>query len=164
LDRTKRIIMIHHTLNLESLRNMSSVDTILIDCDGVLTDGKMYMDHTGEKPFKAFDSKDIRAIREIVSQGIRVIIVTADDGAINAKYAHKVGAELIQTRDKGNLPFETFGIFWVVCDDAWDYPMAVKADKVFCPLNVDTSILRLNPTVIQKHGGQGVIAELIRWI
>jgi hypothetical protein len=54
---------------------------------------------------KRLTQKTFRAIREIVSQGIRVIIVTADDGAINAKYAHKVGAELIQTRDKGNLPF-----------------------------------------------------------
>lgn len=142
----------------------SSIDALLIDCDGVLTDGKMYMDHTGEKPFKAFNSKDIRAIREIVAMGIRVIIVTADDGSINAKYAEKVGAELIQSRDKGKLPFESFGKFWVVCDDVWDLPMALKADKVFCPTNVDASILRLSPTIIQKQGGEGVIAEVVRWI
>ena len=29
---------------------------------------------------------------------------------------------------------------------------------------VDASILRLSPTIIQKQGGEGVIAEVVRWI
>lgn len=138
------------------------IDTLLIDFDGVLTDGVKSIDHTGRTMFKHTNSKDTRAIREIIAHGIRVIIVTADKSEINKTYAEKVGAELIVERDKSKLPFETFGTFWAVGDDAWDLVMLEKAQKAFVPKEFDRSLKKIMfLNVLETMPGKGVIAELI---
>lgn len=135
---------------------------ILIDFDGVLTDGKLYIDHKGEKLFKALHSRDIRAIRELVAIGYRVVIVTADDSDFSASYAEKIGVEIYITRDKSDLPFENY---IAIGDDAWDRKMLEKAVKAYIPLDADKSVLDLDKRiVINQYAGRGVIAEFIHLI
>ena len=47
-----------------------------IDLDGCLTDGKIWVNHKGEI-IKGFNSKDLTAIKELISAGNEVHIVTA---------------------------------------------------------------------------------------
>ncbi len=133
--------------------------TIVCDCDGVLTDGKLYMDHTGEKMFKAFHSRDVRAIRELVANGYRFVIVTADEGDINAAFADKTGAEFLYCRNKDLIPFE-YDI--AIGDDAWDVPMLKKANKTICPADADKAAKNICLVHLETKGGHGVIAELVR--
>lgn len=138
--------------------------TILIDCDGVLTDGKQYIDHTGEKMFLAFHSRDVRAIRELIANGYHVVIVTANDSESVKKFAGKVGADYHYSRDKGNLPYENY---IAVGDDAWDLRMLEKAQLAFCPKDADPALKYSNMgklKMLPVNGGQGVIAELVRHI
>jgi 3-deoxy-D-manno-octulosonate 8-phosphate phosphatase (KDO 8-P phosphatase) len=139
--------------------NMDMEKTIVIDCDGVLTDGKLYIDHHGDKMFKAFHSRDIRALRELVANGYHVIIVTADDWPGSLHFAEKTGVELMVCRDKSKLPYENY---IAVGDDAWDVAMLAKASKAFAPADADLSVKRLcNITILNTNGGCGVIAELL---
>jgi 3-deoxy-D-manno-octulosonate 8-phosphate phosphatase (KDO 8-P phosphatase) len=133
---------------------------VLIDFDGVLTDGKQFMDHRGEKMMFAVHSRDNRAIRELIANGYRVIIVTANDAEFIKFYADKVGAEYLHARNKGNLEFENY---IAIGDDVWDVPMLKKAKKAFCPSDADSTVLNLacvKPLGVK--GGHGVIAELVR--
>lgn len=135
---------------------------ILIDCDGVLTDGKLYIDHTGEKPFKAFHTRDVRAIRELVFLGYDVVIVSADDWEGGKHYANKVGAFLHVCRDKREV-VERYREFIAVGDDAWDVPMLKAAKIAFAPVNCDPSVLMIPGIhVLSTKGGEGVIAEIVR--
>ena len=139
--------------------HMDSAKTILIDCDGVLTDGKMYIDHNGEKMFKAFHSRDVRAIRELISYGYQVVIVTADDWPGSKFFASRTGAEILVTRDKSKIKFDKY---IAVGDDAWDVPMLKNAEHAFAPANADVSVKQLcNVQLLYSNGGDGVIAELI---
>jgi len=49
---------------------------ICCDIDGCLTDGKIWVDHQGNI-IKSFNNKDIGAIKELISMGYQVHLVTA---------------------------------------------------------------------------------------
>jgi 3-deoxy-D-manno-octulosonate 8-phosphate phosphatase KdsC-like HAD superfamily phosphatase len=132
---------------------------IYVDCDGVLTDGMLTIDHKGEKLFKRFHTRDVRAIRELVVRGYEVTLVSVDDWGGLACFAEKVGAEVMVARDKGALPQP----YVAIGDDAWDVPMLSRAEAAFCPLDADRSVLDLpGIVVLNAKGGTGVVAALLR--
>lgn len=147
--------------------DLSKINVIVSDCDGVLTDGRLNIDHTGEKMFKSFHSKDVRAIRELVAQGFEFYIVTADDWPGGKEFAEKVGAIFVYLRDKskvrehiGDRPFLAIG------DDVWDVPMLKIAEVAFIPSDGHAfSELQVpGHKRLPVAGGRGVIAELLNWI
>jgi 3-deoxy-D-manno-octulosonate 8-phosphate phosphatase KdsC-like HAD superfamily phosphatase len=141
------------------------IDTLLIDCDGVLTDGKVNISQDGKKLFKSFNSLDIAPTRELISRGIRVIIVTADDSGFAKEWAKKVGAELIVLRNKGDIDTKDFGKFAVCGNDVWDLPMLEIADYKYCPADAHTRIKWLNGIqVLKLKGGEGVMTELYNYV
>lgn len=138
------------------------METIVIDLDGVLTDGKQYITGDGKKLFKAFHSRDVAAIRELIFNGYRVVICTADSDPSGKHFASKVGAEYLNLRDKSKLPFKDF-----ICvgDSAWDIPMMQQAKSFYCPSDADISVMCLpGVRVLATKGGQGVLSELARII
>lgn len=134
---------------------------LLVDCDGVLTDGRFHINHEGNKLFKSFHTRDVRAIRELISvHGFEVIIVTADEWAGIEVFAEKVGAVVHYARDKNKLPFDDY---IAVGDDAWDVPMLRRAVRAYAPKSADWSVRRIPGSIIlETNGGAGVIAELLR--
>lgn len=143
------------------------IRTIVIDCDGVLTAGKQYVDHTGEKVIKDFHCRDIRAIRELAAAGIDVVVMTADDWPGTPAWCERVGCRFICTRDKVAtcveqcfLPEETL----VLGDDAWDVRAMRWAKYRACPADADDSAREaaLGTWVLKARAGRGVVAELVR--
>lgn len=134
---------------------------VVLDCDGVLTDGKVNITADGSKLFKTFHTRDVRAIRELVANGFEVYIVSADDWGGVAQFAEKVGAEFIYLRDKSLI---TFDQFIAVGDDAWDIPLLRRASYRFAPKDCDPSLFdQLDDLVVLRtSGGAGVVAELVR--
>ncbi len=140
------------------------IRNILIDCDGVLTDGKLYIDHDGRKSFKAFHTRDVRAIRELVSLGFAVHIITADDWPGSFHFAEKTGAEVIVSRDK-KLDASKYSPYIAIGDDAWDVGMLLNARIAFAPGDCDFSVLDLclpPSSYLKTKAGQGVVAEMLR--
>jgi 3-deoxy-D-manno-octulosonate 8-phosphate phosphatase KdsC-like HAD superfamily phosphatase len=139
-----------------------SSGTVLVDCDGVLTDGHLTIDRKGEKMFKRFHTRDVRAIRELIFNGYEVVITTADDWEGVFHFADKVGAEVFYCKDKCLIPYTDF---IAVGDDAWDIPILKRAKESFCPVDADPFVLSLpGINVLETKGGNGVIAELVRKI
>lgn len=137
---------------------------LVIDCDGVLTDGKVYMDASGKKMFKAFHSHDVRAIREFVARGMRVIIVSASDWAGMPHFASNTGAELLVLRDKGAFP-ENIPIDFAVGDDTWDVPILERAKHAFHPKDAGEAVRKVpNITELSVYGGCGTVAFLLDYL
>jgi YrbI family 3-deoxy-D-manno-octulosonate 8-phosphate phosphatase len=136
--------------------------TVLIDCDGVLTDGTLTIDHNGEKMFKKFHTRDVRAIRELVANGYEVVIVTADDWPGVFHYAEKVGAVVNVTKDKSNLKYENY---IAIGDDAWDVKMLQGAKMAFCPVDADRSVKNIKGVhVVDCEGGKGIISKILEYL
>ena len=67
------------------MNNMDKIKYLVMDVDGTLTDGKIYMGNDGEI-LKAFNIKDGYGIHDIaIPRGIIPIIITGRSSKIDAK-------------------------------------------------------------------------------
>lgn len=136
---------------------------IISDLDGVLTDGKLNIDSKGKKTFKSFCTRDVRAIRELISRGFEFYIVSADEWSGSKYFADKVGAEFIHLRDKIQMVHRLKGKPFIgVGDDSWDISFLEKATHAYCPSDAHDNVMEIRGINIMKaKGGTGVIAELL---
>ncbi len=78
--------------------------TIIVDCDGVLTDGKKYVDATGQRQMIAFHSRDSIAWKMLVEMGFQVIILTHSLFPGIPAYWEKYGAKVHASKiEKSNV-------------------------------------------------------------
>ena len=68
---------------------------IISDCDGVLTDGKLYYGAEGEV-LKVFNVKDGTAIKALMAEGSKFGIVSGRGSAALAKRAEELGLDFCQ--------------------------------------------------------------------
>ena len=147
---------------------MPTIKQVVLDCDGVLTNGKQYIDPDGEKLFKAFHSRDIKALRWLVAQGLDVVVISADDWDGAPTWCERVGIRFIHARDKlqaikdeGFAPDETI----MVGDDAWDVQALNYVDYPFCPYDAEPVVRKLDGMVrLAVPAGRGVVAGLVRYL
>ena len=132
---------------------------ICCDIDGVLTDGKIWVNHQGEI-IKSFNNKDIGAVKELLSMGYQVYFVTASSWPGSDLYLKRSGADLIVLRNKEEIPFH-YDI--AIGDSGWDIPMLNKARYVFCPSDASKEVKEMDGMHILKcKGGQGVMLEMVQ--
>ena len=144
---------------------MNEVKAIVCDIDGVLTNGKLTIDSNGEKLFKQFHTRDVRAIRELIFNGYEVYLVTADEWEGARHFADKVGAMFINLKDKGRVLEAIQKPFIAVGDDAWDIPMLNIAEEKYCPKDAHYSVKKIKDIKIMgTKGGEGCIAELVNYL
>ena len=143
---------------------INEVTKILIDFDGLLTDGKIYYTHNGEQ-FKGTNTRDVRAIRELISYGYDVIILTASSWPGSETFAKKTGSEIVISKDKKLFADQLNEKFIAIGDDVWDLGLIEKSERFFAPKDCDRAI-RYNSDkieILNSKGGEGVIAELV-WL
>ena len=135
------------------------IKNIVIDVDGVLTDNKVWFDQNGNRS-KGFNSSDIWAIRELISRGFGVVLVTASTWPGLEEYAKRTGAEIIHSRNKEEVEINDFAC---IINDVWDYGIAKKAKAVFFPSDAYFKITKHFPSATQINckGGQGVISHIV---
>lgn len=129
---------------------------IVIDCDGVLTDGRVLYGESGER-FKEFNSRDIVAIRSFTDAGYKVEIRTQSTWPGLRFMADRCGASVLHTKA---IP-DTDYIF--VGDDIPDMNLIKNAVTAYCPADANTAIRKICK-VLPAKSGEGVISELLNEI
>lgn len=142
---------------------MTNVKTILIDVDGVLTDNKVYFTDSGERS-KGFNSKDIRAIRELIANGFEVIALTQSSWPGMVHWAKRTGARVESHRDKWAwVSKHVTDPYIAVGDDTPDYETLRFAELAFCPKDADDSLKSFSKIrVLPSKGGEGCIADIVK--
>lgn len=144
---------------------MDSPKIIVIDCDGVLTNGNLTIDSEGEKLFKQFHTRDVRAIRELIYNGYEVYIISADEWEGTKHFADKVGAVFLNLKDKTHVKELIKKPFIAVGDDSWDISMLKDAQVKYCPKDAFYKVQQIKGIkILQTEGGKGVIAELLTYL
>ena len=82
------------TSNQKILSRAKSIRLLLLDVDGVLTDGRLYFGNNGEE-LKAFNIQDGLGIRLLQRSGIEVGIITGRSSALVARRAEELGLKLV---------------------------------------------------------------------
>lgn len=136
---------------------------LLVDVDGVLTDGRMYVSHTGER-FKAFNARDNRALAEFVAHGWYVALVSTSKWSGLQSFAKRTGVDIFidhQKTQDGIQRITKGEPYIAVGDDVFDIDMLTGAQLAFAPADCDPALNRIEKLVkMDVKGGAGVIAAL----
>ena len=150
-----------------------NIKILVIDVDGTLTDGKVYVGKEGEL-LKVFNIKDGYGIRNILPlHGIHPVIITGRDSVITEKRCEELGiSELYQgISDKAAVLdhlLKKYDLNYsnIACigDDLNDLECIEKAALSGCPLDSTPEILNRADYICKKEGGAGAVQEFIEWL
>ena len=156
---------------------------LVMDVDGTLTDGKIYMGNEGEL-FKAFDVKDGCGIKDLLPQlGIVPVIITARESKILENRCNELlilefyqGIRnkreqleqiLLKYSQSDNISY-SFGNVAYIGDDILDLqcmqPIKESGGLVGCPADAVKEVCAVADFVSSKDGGSGAVREFIEWI
>lgn len=153
------------------------VKYLVMDVDGTLTDGKIYMGGNGEL-CKAFNIKDGCGIHDLLpTAGISPVIITGRTSEILEKRCREIGiTELFQgIRDKLEQLDDMLAVSGhqycnvaYIGDDINDLP-CMKAVKeagglIGCPHDATGQVREIADFVSEKSGGDGAVRDFIEWI
>jgi 3-deoxy-D-manno-octulosonate 8-phosphate phosphatase (KDO 8-P phosphatase) len=148
---------------------------IVMDVDGTLTDGKIYMGNDGEV-MKAFNIKDGCGIHDIaIPSGIVPIIITGRSSKILENRCAELGIDSLYQGvsnkiEKLNeiLNGEDYNRVAYIGDDINDLPcmLSIKAagGVVGCPADSAKEVLNIAEFISSANGGEGAVREFIEWL
>lgn len=149
------------------------IKLLVMDVDGTLTDGGIYMGDKGEL-FKRFNIKDGYAIRHMLPKmGIEPVILTGRESEIVNNRCLELGIKRIYqaSRDKADSLkqiSEDTGIgsegMAYIGDDLNDLPAMRMAVIRGCPSDAVKEIKEICEFVSKSNGGYGAVREFIEWI
>ncbi len=156
---------------------------LVMDVDGTLTDGKIYMGADGEL-FKAFDVKDGYALKEMLPQmGIEPIIITARESRIVENRCRELGiSELHQAcrnkfaklmeilnsySSKDHTTYTPSNVAYIG-DDLLDIfcieQVNIENGLTACPADAAEEVKRVAKYVCKRNAGSGAVRELVELI
>lgn len=154
------------------MRN-DNIKILVLDVDGTLTDGKVYIGETGEL-FKAFDIKDGLGIHDLLPRyGIVPVIITGRQSTILAVRCKEIGIEYLYqgVSDKvGTLKrlLEEWELDYKNCayigDDVNDLPCMKLVAVSGCPADAVMEVKQKVQYIATRNGGCGAVREFIEWL
>jgi len=152
------------------------IKAVLLDVDGVLTDGKKY--YFEGKVAKAFSVKDGQAIFDAKSKGMLFGIITSDGWEGITDRANDLNIEDIYTNTKDKvLAAQDFcskhnlDLSSEVCflgDDVNDIPILTEVALASCVGDATPSVRDLCRSkegyCCTQSGGSGAVRELLEWL
>jgi 3-deoxy-D-manno-octulosonate 8-phosphate phosphatase (KDO 8-P phosphatase) len=145
---------------------------LMLDVDGVLTDGGIYLGATdaGERvEMKRFEITDGLGVRLLREAGIEVAIITGRESAAVRLRAEELGIlECHQDRTAAKLPIaeallRRLGLAWedsaFLGDDLADLPLLRRVGLPAAVGNAVAEVKEVARWVGRRHGGSGAVRE-----
>ncbi len=151
---------------------LQSINTFVLDFDGVLSDGKVYVQSDGEQ-VRATNVKDGYALHYALSNGYRVAVISGGYAqSMRKRYEEFHGMEIhLRVRDKVGKLNEymaenglTVEQVLVVGDDIPDYPIMQMAGLSCCPNDAAEEIKAVADYVSPKNGGNGAVRDIVEMV
>lgn len=151
---------------------MKDIKILVLDVDGTLTDGKIYVDDK-DNSFKAFNVKDGFALVNWLKLGGEVAILTGKKSNIVERRAKELGIKYIiqgsknKKQDLKNLLKElniTFENVAYMGDDLNDLGIMKSVGFSACPKDSVQEVLEITNFISSKNGGDGAVREFLEHI
>lgn len=146
-----------------------AVRLLALDCDGVLTDGRLYYGNQGEE-LKAFSILDGHGIKMLRATGIEVAIITGRRSELVQRRARELGItdlllqgredklEALDTLLEGlGLPREAVAYCG---DDLPDLPAILSVGLGIAPSNAHPAVRERARWITAARGGEGAVREI----
>ncbi len=161
---------INSLLNHSLGNPFTEVKMLIMDCDGVLTDGGMIFSKNGDE-IKKFNAKDGQGIKRAHNAGILTGIISAgvSTGLVERR-AEMLGIKHVYVGKQPKLEILegwltqlnlTFKDVAYVGDDTSDIPVLNRVGLAACPADAVTQAREAAGLILNSKGGDGCIRELI---
>ena len=158
----------------ELLQRARSIEALVLDVDGVLTDASLVYGRRGEE-YKAFSARDGFAVKLAQSEGVRVAILTGRvSAAVTARLAdlgvppllavhgsRDKRADLAELAGRLGTPLAQIGFMG---DDVPDLPALATAGLAACPADAAPDVARRCHFVAASPGGHGAVRDLVQLV
>ena len=141
---------------------------MIFDCDGVMTDGRVWVDASGTET-KAFSVIDGHGIWLLRGSGVKVGMITRDRSGIPAVRAEKLKFDIIHSaiEDKGSCArrlMATHGLnpeeVGYMGDDLPDLEAFVEVGLKLAPASARPEVVEAADAVTKADGGHGAVREV----
>lgn len=147
----------------------SQIQLLILDVDGVLTDGSLFYDNHGQE-YKAFNSRDGHGLRMLQEAGIKVALLTGRQSELVQHRARNLNipAELVFQGFRDKRPaFEallaqtglTADQIAYIGDDVVDLPVMTKVGLAIAVADAHPFVKQHAAWVSHLSGGRGAVRE-----
>lgn len=147
------------------------VKLLVMDVDGTLTDGRIYIGADGEV-MKAFDVKDGYGIVHLRNNGIEPVIITGRSSAIVRERSRELGItelyqgvsdKLSQLKAVAEKFTCTADEIAYIGDDENDLDSIKYCGVTACPNDAVDTVKPHVRYICKRNGGRGAVREFIEW-
>ncbi|GAB6141401.1 HAD family hydrolase [Methylosoma difficile] len=156
----------------EVLAKAKGLKLLVLDVDGVLTDGKLFFDDQG-KEYKCFHARDGHGIKLLRQSGVEVAVISGRKSNSVALRMQSLGIELVyQGHEHKVVAFEEIlhklGISAEqaahVGDDLLDLPLMRRAGLAIAVSDANFAVKEYADWCTRLPGGQGAVREVCDFI
>ncbi|AMN46127.1 3-deoxy-D-manno-octulosonate 8-phosphate phosphatase [Steroidobacter denitrificans] len=141
---------------------------LVLDVDGVLTDGRLYFSARGEE-MKSFHVRDGAGIVALLRAGIHVAVISGRHSEAVARRMSELGVMHVRQgiQDKGGALQELLGILNVtpqalacIGDDVPDLPLFAAAHLAVGVADAHPAVAAQAHYITRARGGEGAVREV----
>lgn len=159
-----------YTIGIDKYFKKKDIKLLILDVDGVMTDGGMYYSESGDR-FKKFNTKDGIAIKRLLKVGIDVRFLSSGTNVNLIKGRAKtlgVTKYYCGLEEKSKIL-----LGWIkelkliksevsyIGDDVNDLEAMQHCDLLACPSDASSEVKDICQIILKKKGGEGCIREFI---
>lgn len=150
------------------LQKLKSIKVLILDVDGVLTDGRVIYTDSGEE-IKRFDVRDGHGLKLLIRSGIEVILLTGRESKVVLHRARDLGIEHVYQKALNKI--EVYKTILAdrsledkdvgfVGDDLIDLPVLRKAGFSAAVPDAVQEVKEIVDYITTKRGGEGAVREI----
>lgn len=152
--------------------DFSAIKLLVLDMDGVLTDGSIYLFNDGQQA-RRFHAKDGEGIKQLIKKGVKVAILTGskETGIVTIRSKMlNIAEELISINTADKLKMlqqwskqQTISLdeMAYIGDDSPDIEVLKAVGFSACPNDAIDEVKEVVDLVLTKDGGKGCVREFV---
>lgn len=153
----------------QALERAGNIKLVMLDVDGVLTNGSLYVGTDGKEQIKVFDSLDGHGIKLLASTGVHCAIISGRESNMVKMRAKELGIEHVHMAVGNKLETlntllkklgESLKTCAAVGDDWPDLPVLTRVELACAPAQAHSAVLDVAHFITERSGGSGAVREV----
>jgi 3-deoxy-D-manno-octulosonate 8-phosphate phosphatase (KDO 8-P phosphatase) len=145
------------------------IKLLILDVDGVLTDGRIVMDNNGIES-KFFHVRDGHGLKMLSRTGVRLAFLTGRESRVVAHRAADLGVDIVHQGAKNKIEvyegiINELGLsdheVAMAGDDIVDLPVMRRVGLAMCPSDAIDEIKAVCHLISALPGGRGAVREMV---
>lgn len=157
-----------HISDRELRKIAKNIRCLILDVDGVLTDGSIILDNEGNE-FKSFHVRDGHGIKMLIKAGFKVAMITGRYSRVVERRAHELGiTEVFQKCHNKRIAYRKLVRKYLLSnseiayigDDIVDIPLLRRSGFSITVADADKEVKAIAMMTTKKRGGRGAVREV----